>query len=384
MLQLILGILKVIGILLLAVFLLLILAVLSLLFVPVRYEAAGKKKKGALAARVKVSWLLRLISVQAVYLEGKIQVKIKLFGVTLKKLGLGGEGPTAGHSRRKRREPPPFEEDSGEGEDDPSGQEPETAGSPGSSSGMLALPEKREHESGREQNQPPGKERSPMAGETPDGGQESGPHGRELVSDEMTGSQDGAASDKQAGMRRGLDRISRLGGRGAGILRRIAAAAGKLLEFILYLPQRILGWIERLGELLSSGENFVESCSGKIEELRERAAPFLEPEAKALYQRLLGHGKYLLRHYGPRKIQGWIRLGAGRPDVTAQLSGIIYYLLPVTAQDFEVRPEFSETVLEGDVLIKGRVRSCHVVKIAFLLWRDKEFRKMLGKIKGGI
>ena len=56
MLQLILGILKVIGILLLAVFLLLLLSVLALLFVPVRYEAAGKKKKGALAARIKIFW----------------------------------------------------------------------------------------------------------------------------------------------------------------------------------------------------------------------------------------------------------------------------------------------------------------------------------------
>ena len=47
MLQLILGILKVTGILLLAVLLLLVLALLSLLFVPVRYEAEGKKKQDA-------------------------------------------------------------------------------------------------------------------------------------------------------------------------------------------------------------------------------------------------------------------------------------------------------------------------------------------------
>ena len=61
MLQLILGILKVTGILLLAVLLLLVLALLSLLFVPVRYEAEGKKKQDALAARLKVSWMFRAL-----------------------------------------------------------------------------------------------------------------------------------------------------------------------------------------------------------------------------------------------------------------------------------------------------------------------------------
>ncbi len=356
MLQLILGILKVIGILLLAVFLLLLLAVLALLFVPVRYEAAGKKKKGALAARIKISWLFRLLSLQAVYLEGKIQIRLRLFGVTLKKVGWGGERTENTKRRAGRREPPGFEESEWEEE------EPEEPGEKipailpeetSSSRPKTSSSERTETENRPEPDHPA------LAGKEP---------GTDQASGRM----------KRTGL---LPRFARTV---ADMFRKLGRAAANILDFILYLPQRILDGAEKLGQLISSVGHLLEELSARKEEWTEKLEPFLEPEAKALYKRLFGHIKYLLKHYGPGKIKGWIRLGTGMPDVTAQLSGLIYFLLPVTADEFEVRPDFSEAILEGDVLMKGHVRSCCLAKVAFLLWRDKEFREMLRRVKGGI
>ena len=151
----------------------------------------------------------------------------------------------------------------------------------------------------------------------------------------------------------------------------------RILDFFRGLP-------EKLEALLAAGEDFRERVSEQKDEMMRRAAPFLTAEARALYKRLLKHGRYLLRHYGPRKIEGWLKLGTGEPDQTAQACGLVYFLLPAAGEEFEVKPDFSGRVLEGDIRLKGHIRSCCLVKVAFLLWRDKEFRKMLGRIKGGI
>lgn len=330
MLQLILGILKVTGILLLAVLLLLVLALLSLLFVPVRYEAEGKKKQDALAARLKVSWMFRALSVSAAYLEGKIRIKIRVLGITVKRMGFDGERP--GTRRRKKKEPPPFEEDEDEPEKTPRDRAGEEELQP-------------EWLKGEKENRPP------LPGE---------PWEREPVSGKPS-------PPKKAGLPR----------RAAAVLRRIGNFLKRILDFFRGLP-------EKLEALLAAGEDFRERVSEQKDEMMRRAAPFLTAEARALYKRLLKHGRYLLRHYGPRKIEGWLKLGTGEPDRTAQACGLVYFLLPAAGEEFEVKPDFSGRVLEGDIRLKGHIRSCCLVKVAFLLWRDKEFRKMLGRIKGGI
>lgn len=330
MLQLILGILKVTGILLLAVLLLLVLALLSLLFVPVRYEAEGKKKQDALAARLKVSWMFRALSVSAAYLEGKIRIKIRVLGITVKRMGFDGERP--GTRRRKKKEPPPFEEDEDEPEKAPRDRAGEEELQP-------------EWLKGEKENRPP------LPGE---------PREREPVFGKPS-------PPKKAGLPH----------RAAAVLRRIGNFLKRILDFFRGLP-------EKLEALLAAGEDFRERVSEQKDEMMRRAAPFLTAEARALYKRLLKHGRYLLRHYGPRKIEGWLKLGTGEPDRTAQACGLVYFLLPAAGEEFEVKPDFSGRVLEGDIRLKGHIRSCCLVKVAFLLWRDKEFRKMLGRIKGGI
>ena len=61
--------------------------------------------------------MFRALSVSAAYLEGKIRIKIRVLGITVKRMGFDGERP--GTRRRKKKEPPPFEEDEDEPEKAP-------------------------------------------------------------------------------------------------------------------------------------------------------------------------------------------------------------------------------------------------------------------------
>ena len=100
MLTVLLLILKIIGIILASLLGLLLLALLLVLFVPVRYDCFGKKKE-ELLAKVRVSWLLRILLVSILY-DGKNPViVIRIFGYTV--FHTGREKKVKKQRRRKTK-----------------------------------------------------------------------------------------------------------------------------------------------------------------------------------------------------------------------------------------------------------------------------------------
>ena len=80
MLHIILAILKIIGILLAAILGLLLLAVLLVLFVPLRYRLEFERKEEKIWAKARFGWLARLILAEAVLIDGKPKVRVRLCG----------------------------------------------------------------------------------------------------------------------------------------------------------------------------------------------------------------------------------------------------------------------------------------------------------------
>ncbi|MDY3731327.1 MAG: hypothetical protein SO005_13100, partial [Candidatus Choladocola sp.] len=100
MFHLILGILKIIGIILLILISLFLLILLAIAFVPVRYYARGKFTGDETYANVKVSWLLHIISFTfSIDRTAKSKIAVRLFGI---KLPLFGSEPK--HRKKKRPE----------------------------------------------------------------------------------------------------------------------------------------------------------------------------------------------------------------------------------------------------------------------------------------
>ncbi|MDE5680664.1 MAG: hypothetical protein K2I01_09610, partial [Lachnospiraceae bacterium] len=82
MLHVILQILAIIGIVLLCILALLILLVLLILFVPIRYRAEGSRRGRDIRLKVRVSYLLRLITVYFEYPEPG-SVTARLLGIKI-------------------------------------------------------------------------------------------------------------------------------------------------------------------------------------------------------------------------------------------------------------------------------------------------------------
>lgn len=363
MLHLILGILKVIGILLLVLLGILLLFVLALAFVPVRYELAGKKKEGAAAVRGRITWLLHALSVTAGYRDGHLQVRLKVLCFTLFKFGTAGE-KGGRQSKRKgkgniRRKTEPGEKKT----------KSITAGNtePKESEAILFPEENAKPEPAQEESAGPQQEK-PKTGPVPEESAGAGKEKSEPVQKEKAGN-----TGRSGKLLSGL--TDKLQGLWQGILK----AGG----FVLSLPQRLSDLMDKLQDMIWGIAEGPEHASQILDGLQQKIKPYTESASIELYKRMLKRAKYLWKHFGPRKLSGWLHFGTGAPDITGQLTGLIYLILPSSAGDFEVRPDFTEQVLEADALIKGHVRACHLLRVALGLWRDKELRKIIRRIKGG-
>ena len=84
--------------------------------------------------------------------------------------------------------------------------------------------------------------------------------------------------------------------------------------------------------------------------------------------------KRLLGKLLPRKVRGEVRFGTGDPALTGQILGGISIFYPLFMDNVKVTPDFRETVLEGELYAKGRIRLFTVARIAWKLYRDKNIR----------
>ena len=368
MLHIILGILKVIGIILLAVVGLFVLCLLILLFVPVRYRISGRKEEQVLEGHVQVTWLLHAVGLTADYSEKQLVINLKLFGFVLKRIG--GED-TEKKQRKKISRSSRKKKDPGKKAAEEDFKEEEKA-FPAEEEVFRAEVFSREMIDKIQKESDKSPEVSPdVVGES----EPEQPVLEEKNADERFGESGRTLREKiEIPIKKAM-----------GVFQTIFRIFVKIFEFILYLPERLLDLTQKISDIFDAGENAMEKLEKTRCELQKKAEPFLTDNSRALYRRIFGYLKYFWKCYGPRKIQGWMRYGTGAPDITGQLTGLLYMFLPASADRFELLPDFTETVFETDISLKGHIRACHMIKVAFLLWRDKQLRGLIRKVraKGG-
>ena len=76
----------------------------------------------------------------------------------------------------------------------------------------------------------------------------------------------------------------------------------------------------------------------------------------------------------PNKVRGDLRFGTDDPALTGEILGGISIFYPLFMDNVKVVPDFQETVLEGELYLKGRIRLLTVAQIAWRLYRDKNVR----------
>ena len=114
--------------------------------------------------------------------------------------------------------------------------------------------------------------------------------------------------------------------------------------------------------------------------MRETKAFLTDERTHAAFRAALREVLLLLKALLPRKIRGEVHFGTEDPALTGEILGGIGIFYPVFMDNVKVFPDFEAPVLEGELLIKGRIRLVTVLGIAIRLWMDKNVRYVYRKL----
>lgn len=358
-LTILLTVLKIIGIALLVILGLLLLVLLLVLLVPVRYDIRGVKETPTIKeawAQGSITWLLRLIGLEASYRNGVVTVLLRILTFRIKEIRIPGKDSEPERSGEAEEEP--WEEPAGPAETEVNETEEETT--------VNAEAEKAEPEKTEPEKIAPEKTVSlnekPAADEpvkkAPDKVKpEKKPPAekKEKAKNNSKGKEGKGKSNK--------DLISGIG------------------ELIASIPQRIADLIQSVFDHLDQIDDLIYKTEKKIGGMYRKAEPFISEDAKGLYMRTIRRLIQMLKHFLPRKISGYLHFGTGAPDLTGELTGLIYLILPAGSRRFSVEPEFNETVLETDCRITGHIRFIHALVFLVRTAFDRQVWRLIRAIR---
>ena len=329
MMHVILTILKIIGIILLVLLAILLTVFLLLLFVPMRYRLHVRKQKDLLEIDGRMTWLLHLIRADLNVKQMHGKAVIRAAGFKLKTLYFLKKEEDTDSTTAESTAPNVASEETASESEVPKPASEETIAD---STAPKAAAE-----------EPASENTAPKAAS-----------GKKIA--------DNTKSKTKPGL---LGRMMNL----------IARILNKVLGLILQIPQLP-------AEVYDKIDSIQDQLCRKYDALQKKADPFLSIEAEHMLGKGIRYLRYLIRGYAPRKITGYIRFGTGSPDLTGELTGLLYVLLPEAGTGYDIEPDFYELVLDTDTLATGQIRAYRLIWVGIRLILDKEFRTLLRQIRG--
>ena len=318
-------ILKFILILLGIVLGLLLLAILLILFCPVRYRASGTKEQDdwkKIRGEGQVSWLFHGVVLRAVWAEGNLQTSFRLFGIPVDKI-LNRRKKTKEHSSDSVEST----EEQRKIEDQRETIEPEEKPV---NAGSEEIPEK-----------PVNAEAEKMISSPVDSQLQDAPEKPQQETD----------SDKKE---------------------KKTSPVRKLLSGIQSKRKRIWDRIHHIRATL-----------GRVGTQITWWRDFLEhPRVQAGISLVWTHAKFLIRHVLPTKMDGEITFSTEDPSITGAILAVLGMTIPFHKNCVRVRPLFSgENYCQGNVRIKGRIYGIVFVRAAVSIYFNKNIKYVIRRWK---
>lgn len=131
-------------------------------------------------------------------------------------------------------------------------------------------------------------------------------------------------------------------------------------------------WIEKIRY------TFYEICDKikKILQVKDRVLEFLQDEThRSSFRKLKNEILVIFKHYRPRRMIGHLRFGFEDPFHTGQALAALSLIYPFYGRDVDVHPEFEQKILEGHIVVRGRIRVVHLLRLVSLWIFDKDMKQ---------
>ncbi len=89
----------------------------------------------------------------------------------------------------------------------------------------------------------------------------------------------------------------------------------------------------------------------------------------------------LLKSIKPRKVKGKLLIGTGDPASTGQVLSIYGMLYPFIGNNIEITPDFEQQIIEGELLVKGKITVFKALKMALVVFFNKDVRRLIKLLK---
>ncbi|MDO5417334.1 MAG: hypothetical protein Q4F29_09055 [Lachnospiraceae bacterium] len=332
-------ILKIIWWILLGILGLILGILLFVLFSAVRYRIDGRKDGDAFGGTVRVTWLLWILSVQAVYRDG-LDVAVKVFGRTVWRLGEDGASES--------EEP----EESGTGPDEP---EKGSAGPDGPdelAEDFAAPSEKSRPELSAESSENPQPESSGKSSGNPQ--PEASGKASENPQPEAF-----AGPEKEEPSREKL---------------RFPEKIRAFFEKLKFSFQSICGKLEQTKEKADGIQTKASELLEKWEVLQDYLHnPANQKSARLIFRQL----KKILCCLLPKKGHADITFGLEDPYQMGQVLSAASMAYPFVHRVLDLHPVFGEKILEGEIHVRGHLRLGIILGYVLRLLLDGNIRKQL-------
>lgn len=360
----ILFILKIIGILLLAVLGLILAVLLSVLLVPVRYRVKASVLEKRPDVDLRVTWLFHLVSVRCRYHPegGPFDLAVRILGIRL-----GGKKKNRKDGDAKTE----FRDQSG------TGTEAEESDAEFGEEQLLELLEE-----GLENTDQASEKRTEGTAESSEAVKDAADAEEALektvrrpaISDAAPGEAD---NDEWERFFAGNETDSMFSETGE------APGTEKEKSSVTEKIGRLIDKIRDILQSIPKGVQKLKQGAEKLAEKKNSLAAFIQDaDNQSLFRLLLKQIGGVFRHIRPRKLRLYLHFGFPDPSLTGKLLGYASVFYAYYYKTVDLVPEFQTDtlILEGNLYVKGRVRAgtllCKGVRLLF----NKGCRRLIKKV----
>ena len=125
----------------------------------------------------------------------------------------------------------------------------------------------------------------------------------------------------------------------------------------------------------------------KVQETCEKITYYLnvlqETDTKDLILNCFGVTGKILKSIRPRKLKVEAVIGFDSPDTTGKIYGLLCMLYPYYGNDIHITPDFENKIMEGKLLVSGRIYICVLLWNALRILLNRKLFKVIHKFKNG-
>ena len=348
-----------------------LLAVLLLLFCPLRYRAQAVKETDSFReteVEARVTWLFQAICARVSFHNGEGKLVITLFGVSIETIK-GWLGKLKGNSRKRAGS---RYSESGQKKKKKAVQTKETPQKNRKTKPAV-------EDSADEEQKPEGAENEEIPEQIPEKSIEIE---KKVSQSEMASAEDSQAGDAKAeAVQQSVPEQEKdtEANPKPGLFARIR----EILSKIIWLPgniwNKIISIMRGIIEKIRTIKKTFSSMTGKLNWWNA----FLTNErTKAALSLVWKDAKGLIHHVLPTKVEGAVTFGCEDPSITGAALAILGMTFPFHKNRIQVTPLFEgENQLTGNVSLKGRIYGIMFIKAAIEIYFNKNIKYVINRWK---